>query len=63
MRAHLVFSEPISGCFIVQKHFSDVFGGLINPGLTEPKQFHKGCFYYYPGLKTVIIIIITFLAL
>jgi len=35
VKAHLVFSKPLSGCLIVQKNFSDNFGGQINPGLTQ----------------------------
>lgn len=52
------------GCGKALFHIStDIFGGQINPGLTEPKQFYRECFYYYPEFKIVIIIIITFLAL
>lgn len=42
-KAHSVFSEPIGGCCIVQKHFSGFFGAQMDPSLTEPR-FIEGTF-------------------
>lgn len=47
VKAHLVFSEPIGGCCIVQKHFSGVFGAQMKLSLTE-LSFIEGTFITIP---------------